>query len=106
VNLFPKGAVGGGVDTLLKLRHINKRVSSRAFLSQSTVVNINIIIISNIMAIDTPSLKKRRVSVSDTAGYDIPAPAPVSQLLVKKHSDKAKIPTRGSSLAAGYDLYR
>lgn len=104
MNLFAKGAVGGGVDTLLKLRNINKRVSSRAFLSQSTVVNFNII--SNIMAIDTPSLKKRRVSVSDTAGYDIPAPAPVSQLLVKKHSDKAKIPTRGSSLAAGYDLYR
>ncbi|KAG1773911.1 dUTPase-like protein [Suillus occidentalis] len=53
--------------------------------------------------IDTPLLKKRRVSLCDVAGYDIPAP--VSQLLVKKHSDKAKIPTRGSSLAAGYDLY-
>lgn len=95
--------MGGGVDTLLKLRNINKRVSSRAFLSQSTIVNCNII--GNIMGgIDTPLPKRRRVSVCDIAGYDIPAP--VSQLLVKKHSDKAKIPTRGSSLAAGYDLYR
>jgi dUTP pyrophosphatase len=54
--------------------------------------------------IDTPQLKKRRVSVSDGVGND--APAPMSQLLVKRLSDKAKIPTRGSSLAAGYDLYR
>ncbi|KAG1820492.1 dUTP pyrophosphatase [Suillus subaureus] len=53
--------------------------------------------------IDTPQLKKRRVSVSDSTDKD--APAPVSQLLVKRLSDKAKIPTRGSSLAAGYDLY-
>ncbi|KAL4075747.1 dUTPase-like protein [Scleroderma citrinum] len=27
------------------------------------------------------------------------------QLLVKRLSDKAKLPTRGSALAAGYDLY-
>ncbi|EJU06066.1 dUTP diphosphatase, partial [Dacryopinax primogenitus] len=26
-------------------------------------------------------------------------------LLIKKHSDKARLPTRGSALAAGYDLY-
>jgi len=31
--------------------------------------------------------------------------APVLNLLVKRHSDKAKLPTRGSALAAGYDLY-
>ncbi|KAG1756017.1 dUTP pyrophosphatase [Suillus lakei] len=52
--------------------------------------------------IDTPQLKKRRVSVSDNAKND--APAPTSPLLVKRLSNKAKIPTRGSSLAAGYDL--
>jgi dUTP pyrophosphatase len=33
-------------------------------------------------------------------------PAPVSQLLIKRLSDKARLPTRGSLLAAGYDLYR
>lgn len=27
------------------------------------------------------------------------------QLLVKKLSDKARLPTRGSAFAAGYDLY-
>jgi len=31
--------------------------------------------------------------------------APVSQLLVKRVSDKGKLPTRGSPLSAGYDLY-
>ncbi|KAJ7688440.1 dUTPase-like protein [Mycena rosella] len=45
-------------------------------------------------------LKKRKMAPveSDTL-------APVSNLLIKRHSDKAKIPTRGSPLAAGYDLY-
>lgn len=32
--------------------------------------------------------------------------APVSSLLVKRLSDKATLPKRGSALAAGYDLYR
>ncbi|KAI0080665.1 dUTP diphosphatase [Panus rudis PR-1116 ss-1] len=31
--------------------------------------------------------------------------APVSKLLIKRLSEKAKLPTRGSALAAGYDLY-
>lgn len=31
--------------------------------------------------------------------------APLANLLVKRHSEKAKIPTRGSALSAGYDLY-
>ncbi|EGO27285.1 hypothetical protein SERLADRAFT_435048 [Serpula lacrymans var. lacrymans S7.9] len=31
--------------------------------------------------------------------------APVSQLLIKRLSDKARLPTRGSALSAGYDLY-
>ncbi|KAJ8522997.1 hypothetical protein ONZ45_g522 [Pleurotus djamor] len=45
-------------------------------------------------------LKKRKMSpaAEDTV-------APVAGLLVKRHSEKAKIPTRGSALAAGYDLY-
>ncbi|KAF7301524.1 dUTPase domain-containing protein [Mycena indigotica] len=35
---------------------------------------------------------------------DIPL-APTSNLLIKRLSDKAKLPTRGSPLSAGYDLY-
>jgi dUTPase len=31
--------------------------------------------------------------------------APFTQLLIKRLSDKARLPTRGSSHAAGYDLY-
>lgn len=53
---------------------------------------------------DSTQLKKRKMS---------PAPenekselAPVAGLLIKRHSDKARLPTRGSALAAGYDLYR
>ncbi|KAI9574498.1 dUTP pyrophosphatase [Boletus coccyginus] len=45
-----------------------------------------------------PQLKKRRMS--DSAQH-----VPSSQLLVKRLSEKAKLPTRGSPLAAGYDLY-
>ncbi|KAF8974667.1 dUTPase-like protein [Flammula alnicola] len=33
------------------------------------------------------------------------APPPVSNLLIKRLSEKARLPTRGSPLAAGYDLY-
>ncbi|KAG2152862.1 dUTP pyrophosphatase [Suillus clintonianus] len=51
----------------------------------------------------SPQLKKRRMSVSDSANHD--PLTPTSQLLVKRLSDKARIPTRGSSLSAGYDLY-
>ncbi|KAK7061466.1 dUTPase-like protein [Favolaschia claudopus] len=37
---------------------------------------------------------------------DADAPlAPVSNLLIKRLSEKAKLPTRGSPLSAGYDLY-
>jgi dUTP pyrophosphatase len=52
-------------------------------------------------SLDSPQLKKRRLSDSNQD-----SPAPMAQLLVKKLSDKARIPTRGSLLAAGYDLYR
>ncbi|KAL1743573.1 dUTPase-like protein [Schizophyllum fasciatum] len=42
--------------------------------------------------------------MSDSA--PAPAPfAPVANLLIKRHSDKARLPTRGSPLAAGYDMY-
>ncbi|OAX39151.1 dUTP diphosphatase [Rhizopogon vinicolor AM-OR11-026] len=51
-------------------------------------------------SLDSPQLKKRRLSHNDHE-----SPAPIPQLLVKKLSDKARIPTRGSLLAAGYDLY-
>jgi len=47
----------------------------------------------------SPQSKKRRIS------QDHPNVASERGLLVKKHSEKAKAPTRGSALAAGYDLY-
>ncbi|EKM59445.1 uncharacterized protein PHACADRAFT_137229 [Phanerochaete carnosa HHB-10118-sp] len=34
-----------------------------------------------------------------------PKGARVSRLLIKRHSSKAKLPTRGTAFAAGYDLY-
>jgi dUTP pyrophosphatase len=52
---------------------------------------------------DIPLLKKRKMSPES----DSTTPqAPVTKLLIKRLSEKAKIPTRGSALAAGYDLYR
>lgn len=39
----------------------------------------------------------------------VPAPAPTappSRLLIKRHSENARVPTRGSLYSAGYDLYR
>ncbi|KIK69658.1 hypothetical protein GYMLUDRAFT_186890 [Collybiopsis luxurians FD-317 M1] len=50
---------------------------------------------------DSPQVKKRRMSIEPS---EAPV-APISQLLVKRHSEKAKIPSRGSPLSAGYDLY-
>ncbi|TFY71961.1 hypothetical protein EVG20_g1042 [Dentipellis fragilis] len=51
----------------------------------------------------SPQLKKRKMSPApETEKTDI---APTSNLLIKRLSDKAKLPTRGSPLAAGYDLY-
>ncbi|KAH9963200.1 dUTP diphosphatase [Russula dissimulans] len=51
------------------------------------------------MATEQPENKKRKVSP------DPEAVSPVSNLLIKRHSEKAKLPTRGSAFAAGYDLY-
>jgi dUTP pyrophosphatase len=53
------------------------------------------------MATDLPETKKRKVSPEPDAEV-----SPVSKLLIKRLSEKAKLPTRGSALAAGYDLYR
>ncbi|KAJ7638579.1 dUTPase-like protein [Roridomyces roridus] len=47
---------------------------------------------------DSPQLKKRKMSPEATL-------APTSNLLIKRLSEKAKLPTRGSPLSAGYDLY-
>ncbi|ETW84263.1 hypothetical protein HETIRDRAFT_425693 [Heterobasidion irregulare TC 32-1] len=50
---------------------------------------------------NTPTIKRRRYSV-DAEDVDTPS---TSNLLIKRLSAKAKLPTRGSALAAGYDLY-
>jgi dUTP pyrophosphatase len=52
------------------------------------------------MTTDQPENKKRKVSPEPDAI------SPTSNLLIKRLSEKAKLPTRGSALAAGYDLYR
>lgn len=52
---------------------------------------------------DLQQVKKRKVS--EETEKDAPATC-VTGLLIKRHSDKARLPTRGSALAAGYDLYR
>ena len=52
--------------------------------------------------VDTPQIKKRKMSPENYQS-DL---APVAGLLIKRHSEKARLPTRGSALAAGYDLYR
>lgn len=46
---------------------------------------------------DSPSTKKLAMSA--------PAVYPVTSFLVQRLSSKAQLPTRGSALAAGYDLY-
>ena len=49
---------------------------------------------------DTPQAAKKRKVEEESV------PAPLQNLLVKRLSDKARLPTRGSAFAAGYDLYR
>lgn len=61
-------------------------------------------------------VKKRKVvdEVNTTAKVEVETDAPATEqssgaqlnLLVKRHSEKAKVPTKGSALSAGYDLYR
>lgn len=48
-----------------------------------------------------PQLKKRKMSLEPDSIV-----ASESQLLIKRLSTSARLPTRGSALAAGYDLYR
>ena len=57
----------------------------------------------NSMEGEVPQVKRRRLSGSE-GGVVVVEPLP--SLLVKRHSEKAKVPTRGSAFAAGYDLYR
>lgn len=50
---------------------------------------------------EEPKAKKQRISPAEEH------PAPLgTQLLVKRLSEKARVPKRGSALAAGYDIYR
>ncbi|QRW22316.1 dUTP diphosphatase [Rhizoctonia solani] len=53
----------------------------------------------------SPSAAPRPSKIANTDSEAAPPPAPVSHLLIKRLSEKAKLPTRGSALAAGYDLY-
>ncbi|VDC06160.1 unnamed protein product [Peniophora sp. CBMAI 1063] len=52
--------------------------------------------------IEEPETKKRKMSPTENDKSDL---APTSNLLIKRLSEKARLPTRGSALAAGYDLY-
>lgn len=52
---------------------------------------------------DLPQLKKRKVSSAFDSEMRV---APEQQLRIKRLSKNARLPTRGSALAAGYDLYR
>jgi hypothetical protein len=54
----------------------------------------------------SPQLKKRKASVCEAEGPALVSVEAEPQLLVKRLSEKARLPTRGSALAAGYDLYR
>ncbi|CCM03368.1 uncharacterized protein FIBRA_05498 [Fibroporia radiculosa] len=59
---------------------------------------------------EIPQRATTKRKLCDIEGDEIPQrattkQAPVSGLLIKRLSNKAKLPTRGSPLAAGYDLY-
>jgi len=53
------------------------------------------------MTAETPQLKERKMSSGNSEQPLVPGP----NLFIKRLSDKARLPTRGSALAAGYDLY-
>lgn len=53
----------------------------------------------------TDNAQEKPAKMANTA-TDAAPPAPTSTLLIKRLSDKATLPKRGSALAAGYDLYR
>ncbi|GAA5934366.1 hypothetical protein JCM1841_003348 [Sporobolomyces salmonicolor] len=50
-----------------------------------------------------PSAKRDKPEPAAAPAMSLAAAA--ASFLVQRHSDKARIPTRGSALAAGYDLY-
>lgn len=56
----------------------------------------------------TSSIESTLAQQPEMASISAPAVTSVDQspaLLIKKLSDKAKLPTRGSAFAAGYDIY-
>ena len=54
-------------------------------------------------AMDSEEPKAKKQGISPAEEH----PAPLgTQLLVKRLSEKARVPKRGSALAAGYDIYR
>lgn len=56
---------------------------------------------------DDKTISSAMAAAAETSnnGTAVPALAQEPPLLIKKLSDKAKLPTRGSAYAAGYDLY-
>lgn len=50
---------------------------------------------------EEPKAKKQRISPAEDHSA-----TPGTQFLVKRLSEKARLPKRGSALAAGYDIYR
>lgn len=60
--------------------------------------------ISETAANDTTTMSSAAAATSSN-GTAVPILEQSPSLLVKKLSDKAKLPTRGSAFAAGYDLY-
>lgn len=52
----------------------------------------------------SPPSKRVKTTENGTTTAEM-APIAEPQLLVKKLSDKGRLPTRGSAFAAGYDLY-
>ncbi|KAH9951824.1 dUTP pyrophosphatase [Amylocystis lapponica] len=57
------------------------------------------------MTTHLPISKKRKLSLVLDAEPVERDPLPVSKLRIKRLSNKARLPSRGSPLAAGYDLY-
>jgi dUTP pyrophosphatase len=56
----------------------------------------------------TPNKKAKIAAESTSDNMTVPVTTKIEQsppLLVKKLSDKARLPTRGSAFAAGYDIY-
>lgn len=59
---------------------------------------------NSIIVTDT-STNTNTMAENSSAGVSVPRLEQCPPLLVKKLSDKARLPTRGSAFAAGYDMY-